>query len=99
MATVSGVTLLPTKLAGDCSTTMSWFQVMFVCKVGSAAITDSLLPRLDSEGRMSFSVGKEFMSVAWSPYEFVRDMVGDVGGVLKISKSSSGVDIAQVPCF
>lgn len=45
---------------------------------------------------MSLSAGKKLMSVAWSVYEFVRDMVGEVGGVLKISKSSSSVDISQV---
>ena len=48
---ICGATLLPTKLAGDCcSTTMSWFQVMFVRKEGRDDMTDGLLPRLDIEG-------------------------------------------------
>ena len=46
---------------------------------------------------MTPSVGKETMSVAWSACEFVRDMVGEVGGVLKISKSSPAADMSQVP--
>jgi hypothetical protein len=97
---ICGVALLPTKLAGDCSTTMSWSQVMFVCKEGrDDMIDDGLLSRLDREGGMALSVGDKFMSVAWSMYEFeVRDMVGEEGGVLKISKSSSGVDMSQVAC-
>lgn len=92
-------TLLPTKLAGDrCSTTMSWSHgVMFVCKEGRVDMTDGLLPRLDREGRMALSVGRKSVSVAWSMYEF-EEMVGEVGGVLKISKSSSGVDMSQVTC-
>lgn len=98
MGIASGVTLLPTHLVGDgCSITMPWPQVMFVCRGDKDDMTDGLLPRLDSKGRMSLSAGKKLMSVrACSAYEFVRDMVGEVGGVLKISKSSSSVDISQV---
>lgn len=63
-------------------------------------MTDRLLPRLDRDGRMILSVGAEFMSVAQSSAnEFVRDMVGEVGGVKNISKSFSSVDMAHVTCF
>lgn len=71
---------------------------MFVCREDRDDSIDGLLPRLDSEGRMTLSVGRESMSVLSSTFELVRDMVGEVGGVLKVSKSDSGVDISQVTC-
>lgn len=87
--------LLPTKSAGDRrSTAMPWFQVMFVCKAERDVTIDGLLPRLDSEGRMTLSVGKKSMPASSSAFELVRDMVGEVGGVLNISKSVSNVDMS-----
>lgn len=52
---------------------------MLVCKEGRDDVIDGLLPRLDSEGRMTLLLGRKSMS--WSAFEFVREMLGDVGGV------------------
>lgn len=92
----SGETLLPTKRAGDCSTAISCSQAMFVCKDGRNDATDGLLPRLDSEARMTSPVGEKSMSTLRSAIEFVRDMLGEVGGVTKTSKSEvSDADISD----
>jgi hypothetical protein len=67
--------------------------VIFVCKDESDDGMDGLLPRLDSDGQMTLSVGK-FMSLLPSSFsEFVRVTLGEVGGVENVSIST--VDISQ----